>query len=162
MRLVVACLLVSLLSGAGAGYASSTNIETTGNILMLDRRNTTNPIKFFAGPDLDHGVYLFVQERPEGLWAGLETFVRPAAGAAGNGYGALPLRLGGTNIWADPDGTLVAHYIVTDRIYLQSPRHTPSGAATYDQTDLGSYIARHGNDIIIFSAGQEVARFGNP
>ena len=152
----LAIILISATSGSIAGAASS-NIETDGNILAISRRDFSNPIKLFLGPDLDHGLYTFVQERPAGTWAGIETFVRPTGGSPAAGYGALPLRVWGSNIYIED--TMAVATVVTDRIYLQSPRHTPAGAMTYDQSDLGTYIARDGRHIIIYADGKEVARF---
>lgn len=151
--------LLSVLSGSVAG-AVSANIETSGNILMLSQRPMADPLKFFSGPDLDHGLYIFVQERPQGLWAGVETFVRPVDGSGpANGYGALPFRIWGSNILVEENGVLVAKELVTSKLVLQEPQHTPSGGLTWDPEDLGTYFARDGSALVLYHNGKEVQRW---
>lgn len=105
---------------------STENLRISGNINMVGPREDGNPIKLFMGPDMDRGLYFFVDKRDpaEGTeyFAGFETYVKPD-GPPAVGYGALPLRSWGMLGVDELNGVIVRRNIVAQAIYLQTPAH---------------------------------------
>lgn len=151
-RILLGILFACLLAGAMAFTVDS-------NIYLLGRRDFTSPQKIYIGPDMDNGLYIFVQERVGGIWAGLETFKRPPQDSPANGYGHYPLRLWGSNILAEENGILVVREVVAQKIILQTPILTPEGGITWNPLDLQTYITRDGTNVILYVAGIEVDRW---
>ena len=115
------------------------------------------------------------------LWAGLETFQRPDddPAHAAWGYGALPLRLWGLTFLLEGNGDNVVRNIVAEKFYLQTPAHRnlqtgafekahhydaqgvpytaagmQLGGIYFDQADLGVYLTREGDSVVLYNQGQ--------
>lgn len=161
MRVLILALAIAAALNGAAVFAAS-NIESAGNLYLVGPRAFTDPLKLYLGPTMDRGLYGFVQERPDGsIFTGLETFKRPPAGTpVAQGYGAYPLRLWGSNILAEENGSLVAKDVVASKLILQAPAYLPGGGITWNPADLGTYLTRSGEDLILYHNGREVARWG--
>ena len=157
-RILILALLMLALSSVALAAG---NIESNGNIYLVGGRPFISPIKMYLGPDYDRGLYIFEQERPDGsLFAGMETFQRPAQGApVAEGYGAYPLRLWGSNVLIEENGVLVVREVVANKIILQQPDTTVGGAIRWNPDDMGTYLTRDGPDVILYNGGREVARW---
>ena len=171
---------------AGIVQDGTNNIQTIGNISMIGPRDPSNPRKFFMGPSFDRGVYLFSQERFAGQgsdeWGGIETYRKPDddPSHASWGYGADPGRMWWQNFLLEANGDQVGVNVVANRIYLQQPKYrnlqtggwekpyqyhngvpckadgTPLGGIQVDFDDLGSYITRDGDRLVLYHGGVEV------
>ena len=152
MKRFVAFLIVTLLTLGWVGTAE--------NIELLGHRSASDPLKVYVGPTRDEGLYTFVQERGETVWAGMETFRRPAKGVAvAEGYGALPGRIWFKNALIEENGVLVVPEVVAEKIILQHPDRSRFGGITWDRDELGTYFTIHEGAVILYVNGREVERW---
>lgn len=150
-------LLASLLAILGFLFAGTTYaLEAPDNLYIIGERAWSDPHKIYMGPDLDNGLYFFVQKDGSGLWSGVETFKRPTTDNVSDGYGAYPIRIWGSNFLVEKDGTMVARGIVTDKIVLAKPITRPGGGIYWDQSDLGTYLTRWGDQLLLVHNGRVV------
>jgi len=161
-------------------------IQINGNITAFAEREPSQPMRVVVGRDADNNLYIFFQEefagQERGAWAGIENYKKVNEGGmnAHVGYGFYPGRVWFKNFLADADGNTVQNAVVAEKIYLQTPAHrnvkneqwekpakwengkpldangNEMGGINYDPSDLGTYIARDGDNVVLVHNGNKV------